>query len=507
VVLGLSAAFPTPSTGDMPVSFIDSPFSSKVEYEAWLELGSLFSAEQRAEIEVNRAASCHHATVPPAATHPIRIPSSYIDPITHEIIDDPVITADGHTYSRASITRWLEEHSTSPTTGAVLEHKHLIPNHAMRGAIDEVLRRQQLDESFSDGAESPIRHAHAASKPLIESEVMGTRSSISTELGPLSIGRIDRLRRAADELNEQASSLLRELQDHSLLQPQSETEFGRALDQFSKSRGVRSRQAQFTHVPIRRGMDQMRPLVQAASACGSLIAGGVVRWMCSPAKQPAPTTDVDIFPPDRERLEMLERQLIRLGYERSSLRDTMAVTYKHHELKESRSPAAVVQLVLPRTTAFMNTAAATVRGLLCTLDFTVVRAAIVSETRALVDVDFERDEQLRSLRVRHIVCPISSVRRIAKYTGKGYRINTVEIIKLFAEWSLRAQAEEAEQAKRAAQRSGQLAAAGPVEPSEPPMDEAEASVASAVVLTRVLEAYSRVEAPDLASIATGLYVD
>ena len=88
----------------------------------------------------------------------------------------------------------------------------------------------------------------------------------------------------------------------------------------------------------------------------------------------------------------------------------------------------------------MNTSADTAEQLLSTLDFTIARAAIVTDEHALVDVDFERDERLRQIRVRHIVCPISSVRRIAKYTAKGYRCKMLEIIKLFAEWSSRAEA-------------------------------------------------------------------
>ncbi len=34
-------------------------------------------------------------------------PEEYLDPITLEIMTDPVITADGNTYQRESITEWL----------------------------------------------------------------------------------------------------------------------------------------------------------------------------------------------------------------------------------------------------------------------------------------------------------------------------------------------------------------------------------------------------------------
>ena len=42
---------------------------------------------------------------------------------------DPVIAADGHTYEKAAITEWLQEHQTSPVTGETLLHRHPCPQH------------------------------------------------------------------------------------------------------------------------------------------------------------------------------------------------------------------------------------------------------------------------------------------------------------------------------------------------------------------------------------------
>ena len=52
-----------------------------------------------------------------------------ICPITQEIMEDPVVCADGHSYERGSIERWLAAHGTSPLTGRALPHKALTPNH------------------------------------------------------------------------------------------------------------------------------------------------------------------------------------------------------------------------------------------------------------------------------------------------------------------------------------------------------------------------------------------
>ena len=43
--------------------------------------------------------------------------SSFVCPITQAVMEDPVMTADGHTYERAAIEQWLREHDTSPNTG------------------------------------------------------------------------------------------------------------------------------------------------------------------------------------------------------------------------------------------------------------------------------------------------------------------------------------------------------------------------------------------------------
>ena len=65
------------------------------------------------------------------------VPSQYLCPITGEIMEDPVTTADGHAYERAAIAQWLQAHDTSPVTNAQLPHRKLAPAHALRQLIEE----------------------------------------------------------------------------------------------------------------------------------------------------------------------------------------------------------------------------------------------------------------------------------------------------------------------------------------------------------------------------------
>ncbi|EOD31632.1 hypothetical protein EMIHUDRAFT_231606 [Emiliania huxleyi CCMP1516] len=52
-------------------------------------------------------------------------------------MSDPVMAADGHSYERSAIERWLATKSTSPMTGVALVHSFLAPNHTLRRQIRE----------------------------------------------------------------------------------------------------------------------------------------------------------------------------------------------------------------------------------------------------------------------------------------------------------------------------------------------------------------------------------
>jgi hypothetical protein len=52
------------------------------------------------------------------------------------LMDDPVVAADGHTYNRTAIERWLKQHDTSPLTNEPLESKALFPNMGVRRQIN-----------------------------------------------------------------------------------------------------------------------------------------------------------------------------------------------------------------------------------------------------------------------------------------------------------------------------------------------------------------------------------
>eukprot|EP01084_Bolivina_argentea_P102697 183961_1 len=72
----------------------------------------------------------------------VNIPSEFICPITKDIMDDPVICSDGHSYERFAIEDWLIKHDKSPMTNTKLVTKQIFPNHGLRSMIQEYKMQQ-----------------------------------------------------------------------------------------------------------------------------------------------------------------------------------------------------------------------------------------------------------------------------------------------------------------------------------------------------------------------------
>ena len=74
------------------------------------------------------------------------VPRHFECPICMEVMYDPVSAADGHTYERGEMERWLETNTTSPSTGAQLENTTLTPNHLVRSMIREYMDSMRAAE-------------------------------------------------------------------------------------------------------------------------------------------------------------------------------------------------------------------------------------------------------------------------------------------------------------------------------------------------------------------------
>lgn len=85
-------------------------------------------------------------------------------PITLELMADPVVAMDGHSYERSAIELHLQRSTESPLTGEPLLAVDLLPNHALRNTI-QALRKQTVDWELQF---QQLQQAH------LEAEIMQT---------------------------------------------------------------------------------------------------------------------------------------------------------------------------------------------------------------------------------------------------------------------------------------------------------------------------------------------
>jgi hypothetical protein len=76
------------------------------------------------------------------------VPEAFRCPLSWSWIDDPVITPYGHTYDRVHLSRWISVTNTDPMTRQVLTEDQLIPNRALKTALD---RYRPLEERYLIG--------------------------------------------------------------------------------------------------------------------------------------------------------------------------------------------------------------------------------------------------------------------------------------------------------------------------------------------------------------------
>jgi hypothetical protein len=76
---------------------------------------------------------------------------SFLCPITREVMEDPVIASDGHTYEREAIEMWFRNNRNprSPKTNQILSSTQLFPNYALKNAIEAMDGLRESLNAFS----------------------------------------------------------------------------------------------------------------------------------------------------------------------------------------------------------------------------------------------------------------------------------------------------------------------------------------------------------------------
>ena len=117
---------------------------------------------RRVQLEVDRR----------EAQSAVALTGEYNCPLTLDLMEDPVVASDGHTYERVAIEKVIEQaragghQAKSPNTNLPLEHTSLTPNHNLRSRIlkevDEEVRRKRARDG-SEGRGESARKAHRPS--------------------------------------------------------------------------------------------------------------------------------------------------------------------------------------------------------------------------------------------------------------------------------------------------------------------------------------------------------
>ena len=112
-----------------------------------------------------------------AAAAPGAAPASFTCPITGELMREPVVDPEGHTYEKSAIMGWLERNTTSPMTRTYLTADMLKPNRAVQDAIAEM--------SGPLGCEGS--GPHAAGDGAAGDEAAAVPEAVALHLAPFSL--------------------------------------------------------------------------------------------------------------------------------------------------------------------------------------------------------------------------------------------------------------------------------------------------------------------------------
>jgi len=101
-----------------------------------------------------------------AARRMVKVFHQFICPITQEVMRDPVIAEDGHTYEKDAIENWLEKSLTSPMTRQPISPAKLIPNLALKQLIDQWKDEQRKSKGKAKASDEAIPLAGDKAGPL-----------------------------------------------------------------------------------------------------------------------------------------------------------------------------------------------------------------------------------------------------------------------------------------------------------------------------------------------------
>ena len=143
----------------------------------------------------------------------------------------------------------------------------------------------------------------------------------------------------------------------------------------------------WTKVPIYRGF--IPELYRMTQEAGMQWCGGYPRWMASPRSEPAPASDLDLFPVEKGLEDAFYKQLLELGWE------LHRETANAYTMKRRKDLPYLTWPKLQVVRAFQSGRTLTygpLEDILANFDFTVVRIGVSDAENCLADELFAEDE-------------------------------------------------------------------------------------------------------------------
>ncbi len=110
-------------------------------------------------------------------------PESFCCPISLEIMKNPFMDPEGNTYELSAIELWLTTNTTSPITRKPLTRASLIPNRALREAIDAYHLSRSAPGPAGQPVTSVVAPVHAPSVQIkLDGQVDGDELLVLTSV-------------------------------------------------------------------------------------------------------------------------------------------------------------------------------------------------------------------------------------------------------------------------------------------------------------------------------------
>lgn len=102
-----------------------------------------------------------------------------ICPITHELIQNPVIDPCGHTFERIDILKWLQEHPRCPLSNQFMSSNDLKPNYMVKDVLDVLAHHDSNLSALEDDEQARVED--------------GANQILAQRVSDAAIGVLDRL--------------------------------------------------------------------------------------------------------------------------------------------------------------------------------------------------------------------------------------------------------------------------------------------------------------------------